>query len=118
MLSRWWRGRAAPPALHRGVGLIHAKLVRLWVDLEKHLALFDLLIVEHIELDDAAADLRRHIDDVGLNGGVISARPFFSPMRHQDSCPDHADQRDKADKDAEQSAERSHHSMTEHQEPD
>ena len=45
-------------------GLIHTKLVRLRVDLEEYLAFLDLLVVAHIKIDYAAADLRGHIDDV------------------------------------------------------
>ena len=104
--------------LHISAGLIHAKLVRLWVDLEEHLAFLDLLIVEHVECDDAAAYLRRHIDDVRLNGGVIGARPFIRSTGYEHSSDDDDDQRDKADEDAQQSADCRHWSMTEHKEPD
>ena len=87
--------------LHCGAGLIHAKLVRLWVDLEEHLAFLDLLVVEHIKLDDAAADLRGHIDDVRLNKGVVRAWSLIGPARYEHSSHDDAYQHDEADESAE-----------------
>jgi len=101
---------------HRGMGLIQAKLIGLRVDLEEHLALLDLLVVEHVELDDAAAHLRGQIDDVGLNGGVVGAWPFVRAAGDKHPRDDDARQRDEGDKKAKQSAERQQHrSMTVHQ---
>jgi hypothetical protein len=53
-------------ATHRRAGLVHAHSVRVGVDPEQHVALAHRLVVAHVELDDPAADIRRHVHEIGL----------------------------------------------------
>ena len=69
---------------YRRASLVHPQSVRLRVDPEQHLALAHRLVVAHVELDDPAADVRRHVDEVGLQIGIVGARPLVDPTRCQD----------------------------------
>jgi len=41
------------------------------------------LVVADVELDDPAADVGRHVNEVGLQVGVVGARPLVDPARCQ-----------------------------------
>ena len=128
------RGRVGPGSLRRdlvgGNGerrfqpadcsacLVHAQFVGVWVDPEQHLAFLDLLVVAHIELDDAAADIRGHMDDIGLEVGIVRARSLLNAAGYEHAGHEHTAQRDEADQDAERLTERGHRSMSKPEQPD
>ena len=111
------QGEPCLEALYRRASLIHAHPVWVGVDPEQHIALAHRLVVTDVELDDPAADVRRHVDKVGLQIGVVGARPLVDPARCEDYCRHEADQRDEADQDAKCLANRQHRSVTEPEQP-
>ena len=72
-------------AAHRRASLVHAHSVWFRVDPEQHVALAHRLVVAHVELDDPAADVRRQVDEVGLQIGIVGARPLIDPARCEDT---------------------------------
>src|SRR5437763_7329728 len=66
------------------------------------------LVVAHLELDDPAADVGRHVHKVGLQIGVVGARPLVDPARCKHPGHEHAGQREDAHQDAERLANRQH----------
>ena len=73
------QGKLGLQAAHRRASLVHAHPVWVRVDPEQHVALVHCLVVAHVEPDDTAADVRRHVDEVGLQIGIVSARPLIDP---------------------------------------
>ena len=78
---------------------IEPGLVRARVDHEEQIALLDRLVVDDMELDERAGDVRRDADHVGAHAGVVRARvdigetPYPEPGRHRaedDQGPEHA----------------------------
>ena len=63
----------------RRASLVHAHSVWVRVDPKQHVALAHRLVVAHVELDDPAADVRRHVNQVGLQIGIVRARPLIDP---------------------------------------
>jgi len=99
-------------ALYRRTSLVHAHSVWVRVDPEQHVALAHRLVVAYVELDDPAADIRRQVNEVGLEIGVVGARPLVDPARCEHTGGQDADQRDQADEDAERFANGQHRSVT------
>ena len=102
---------------YRRASLVHPQSVRLRVDPEQHLALAHRLVVAHVELDDPAADVRRHVDEVGLQIGIVSARPLIDPPRCKDHGYQEAGQREQAHQDADRLAKCHHRSVTKPEQP-
>ena len=71
------------------------------------------MVVAHLELDDPAADVGRHVHKVGLQIGVVGARPLVDPARCKHPGHEHAGQREDAHQDAERLANRQHRLVTE-----
>ena len=110
-------GECRLQSTHRRARLVHAQSVGFGVDAEQHLALANLLVVAHIQLDDPTADIRRHVDDVGLQIGVVSARRLADPVRYEHSGHKNAGQRHETDEHAQRLADCLHRSMAEPEQP-
>jgi len=80
--------------------LVHAHSVWVRIDPEQHVAFAHRLVVAHAELDDPAADVGRHVYEVGLQIGIVRARPLIDPAGCEDHGHQDANQRDEADEDA------------------
>ncbi len=79
----------------RGLRAGQRVLVRTGVDLEQQVALLDGLVVTYRELDDAAVDLRHHVDGIGIDIGIVGARRAVKqPDHEQEQCQRGEDQYD------------------------
>jgi len=92
-------------------------LVRFRVDPEEHVASVHCLVVAHVELDNPAADIGRHVNEVGLQIGVVGARSLIDPARNECSGHQEAGQREEADQNPKSLAKGQHRSVTEPEEP-
>jgi hypothetical protein len=104
-------------AAHCRASLVHAHSVWVRVDPEEHVALVHFLVVAHVELDDAAADVGRHVNQVGLQIGIVGAWPLIDPPRCENRRDQDTGQCDKADEDTQRLTNRRHRSVTEPEEP-